>query len=56
MFRTYYLLVHNAGVIVDTGGQILAQTEMILSCGLAIDGILKVHGVDASLAAVAIAK
>lgn len=29
---------------------------MILSCGLSINGILKVHGIDASLTAIAIAK
>lgn len=50
-----YLLIHNAGVIIDTRRQILAQTEVILCGCLAINGILKVHGVDAPLAAVSIA-
>lgn len=50
-----YLLIHDAGMIVDTRRKIFAQTEMILCRGLAVDGILEVHRVDASLAAVAIA-
>lgn len=42
-------------MIVNTRRKIFAQTEMILCRGLAVDGILEVHRIDASLAAVAIA-
>lgn len=50
-----YLLIHDAGMIVDTRRKIFAQAEMILCRGLAVDGILEVHRIDASLAAVPIA-
>lgn len=50
-----YLLIHDAGVVVDTRRKIFAQTEMIFCRGLAVDGILEVHRIDASFAAVAIA-
>jgi len=43
-------------VVVDPRRQIFAQTEVILcGGGLAVDGVLEVHRVDASLAAVAVA-
>lgn len=42
-------------MVVDTRRKIFAQAEMILCRGLAVDGILEVHRIDASLAAVAIA-
>lgn len=51
-----HLLIHDTGVVVDPRRQIFAQTEVILcGGGLAVDGVLEVHRVDASLAAVAVA-
>lgn len=51
-----YLLIHDTGVVIDPCRQILPQTEMILcGGGFAVNGILEVYRVDASLAAVAVA-